>query len=130
MFLLDTHILIWFLNDDPMLPSEIRQLIGRSRDIAVFVSVAFFWEMAIKISKGKLTLNQSIPHLMNFCHEVLHLPVLEIRDIHLETLRTLPWFHKDPFDRLIISQAIAEDMTLISVDRRVEDYPVRKLWEA
>ena len=126
MYLLDTHILIWFLDDSPMLPVAIKRLIGQSRDVAVFVSIASFWEMAIKNSMGKLKLNQSIVTLMKLCNGVLHLPVLGIRDIHLETLRTLPWFHKDPFDRLIISQTIAEDMTLISVDERVVDYPVRR----
>lgn len=129
MYLLDTHILIWFLNDSPMLPGGIKRMIGKSRDASVLVSIASFWEMAIKSSKGKLKLNYSITDLMMLCKDILHISVLEIKDAHLEILRALPWIHKDPFDRLIISQAISEDMVLISVDEHIADYPVRRVWE-
>lgn len=128
MYLLDTHVLLWFLNDAPLLPVNIKKLIGKSKETIVFVSIASFWEMAIKDSKGKLTLAQPIPDIMKLCSETLDMTVLNIRDVHLETLRTLPWVHKDPFDRLMISQAISEKLTLISADQSIAGYSVRRLW--
>ena len=126
-YLLDTHTFLWFMDGAPQLPFSTRELIERAEDI--YISIASFWEMTIKNSRGKLSLPRSILETMIFCEEELGFSILAIRDIHLETLRALPWFHKDPFDRLIISQAISEDMTLVSVDAHVAEYPVRRVWE-
>ena len=128
MYLLDTHVLICFLCNDPVLPVKTTELIGKSRDAAIFVSIASFWEMAIKSSKDKLTLPCSITDLMSLCADTLHLSILVIKDVHLETLRILPWIHKDPFDRLMISQAISEDLALITADEQIDRYPVRRVW--
>ena len=122
--LLDTHVFLWFMDGSSKLPFGIRAFIEDTDDI--YISIASFWEMAIKSSKGKLSLPRSISETMKVCEQDLQFSILAIKDIHLETLRVLPWFHKDPFDRLIISQAISEDMTLLSVDEHIAEYPVRR----
>ena len=126
-YLLATHAVLWFMVGAPELPSSTKKTIEDAE--AVYVSIASFWEMTIKNSRGKFPLPYSISELMRLCSEDLCFPILAVRDIHLETLRTLPWIHKDPFDRLIISQAISEDMTLISADERAASYPVRTVWK-
>ena len=72
---------------------------------------------------------RSISETMKVCEEELQFSILPVKNIHLEILRTLPWIHKDPFDRLIISQAISEDMTLVSADEHVIDYPACRGWK-
>ncbi len=126
-YLLDTHAVLWFMIDAPELPSGMQKLIENADDL--YVSIASFWEMVIKNSKGKFPLPYPISEIMKLCTDELRFSILAVKDIHLEALRTLPWIHKDPFDRLIISQAIAEDMTLISADERVAEYPVRRVWK-
>ena len=126
-YLLDTHTILWFLVDSKELPRNTQKLIEEADDVSV--SIVSFLEMAIKNSRGKFPLPLSITEMMRLCRDNLGFSILAIRDIHLETLRALPWVHKDPFDRLIISQAISEDMTLVSVDAHVAEYPVRRVWE-
>lgn len=126
-YLLDTHTFLWFMDGVPRLPFRTRELIEEAEDVCI--SIASFWEMTIKSSIGRLSLPRSVSETMLFCEDELGFSILAIRDIHLETLRTLPWFHKDPFDRLIIAQAMSENMTLISLDERIMEYPVRRVWE-
>ena len=125
-YLLDTHTVLWFMVEAAELPRTTKKLIEGADDVSV--SIASFWEMAIKNSRGKFPLPLSITEIMRLCTDSLEFSILGIKDVHLETLGRLPWIHKDPFDRLIISQAIAEDMTLISVDGRIAEYPVRRVW--
>ncbi|MBQ3626218.1 MAG: type II toxin-antitoxin system VapC family toxin [Synergistaceae bacterium] len=129
MYLLDTHILIWFIENSPKLPEFLRNLIGRSDDLNIYVSIASFWEMAIKVSKKKLTLIDSVQDIMRICSDELHFLILNIKAAHLKELEKLDFHHNDPFDRLIISQAIAENMTLISADKYIKAYPVKWLWQ-
>lgn len=127
MYLLDTHALLWFLNDDPKLPPAAKKRIGTSPE--VYVSIASFWEIAIKNSIGKLELHDSITRIMALCGEK-QLEILPIKAMHPEWLHTLPPIHKDPFDRLLICQAKAENMTLITVDENIMKYAVRTAWMA
>ena len=125
MYLLDTHTLLWFLNDDPFLPEMTKELIGTSEK--VYVSIATFWELAIKNSIGKLILSDSISRIMEICKEK-EMILLPIKDTHLDVLSTLPHIHRDPFDRLLICQAKAERMTLITVDEYIVKYDVKTAW--
>ena len=126
MYLLDTHALLWFLDDDAKLPATAKELIGTSPE--VYASIASFWEIAIKSSIGKLKLNDSITRIMELCGEK-EIMILPIKAAHLERLKTLPFIHRDPFDRLLICQAQAEDMTLITVDENIVKYEVRTKWD-
>ena len=126
MLLLDTHTLIWFLNDDPTLPETTKEWTGTSEH--VYVSIATFWEMAIKNSIRKLKLPDSISRVMEVCRKK-HISILSIKATHLDVLSTLPHIHKDPFDRLLICQAKAEGLTLLTVDENIVLYDVQTAWE-
>ena len=126
MILLDTHTLLWFLSDDPMLPEDTKELIGTSEN--VYVSIATFWEMAIKNSIGKLMLADPISRIAEICEEN-RIMILPIKALHLDILQKLPHIHKDPFDRLLICQAKAEGMALVTVDENIAKYDVKTLWQ-
>ena len=113
MILLDTHAFLWFLTDDSRLPAKIKDKIETDKD--VFVSIASFWEIAIKNSLGKLQLPASITEMMEVCRS-LQITVLPINAAQLERLKDLPWIHRDPFDRLLICQALEKsDGGVVSV---------------
>ena len=126
MFLLDTHAFLWFLNDDPKLPANIQELIEKEPN--VYVSIGTFWEIAIKESIGKLTIPASVATLMSDC-EKERIVILPIKPEHLALLKELPKIHGDPFDRLLICQAAAEGMTLITADENIAKYSVKTLWK-
>lgn len=113
MILLDTHAFYWYMCDKDRLTPAIMDSIG-SED-CVCVSIATFWEMTIKSSLGKLTLPAPVSSLMEACDQ-LNFTILPITADHLTRLAALPFIHRDPFDRLLIAQAIAENMTVITAD--------------
>lgn len=125
MLLLDTHTFLWFINADNKLPKNTSDMI--EEDQTVFVSIASFWEITIKNSLGKLDLDIQITDLMSSCVED-GLTILPIKASHLEVLKTLPWIHRDPFDRLLISQAISEDLTFVTVDENIKKYDLKTTW--
>ena len=126
MYIIDTHTLLWFMNGSPDLPEATRQLIGKSDK--VYVSIATFWELAIKHSTGKLVLHAPISGIMKAVEEELHFSILPIKSSHLDIVSSLPYHHRDPFDRLLIAQAKAEDATLISADQHFPEYDVNVNW--
>ena len=126
MFLLDTHTFLWFLEDDPKIPQNVKETIATAQDIRV--SIGTFWEMAIKASIGKLTLPAPITTLMDDCTE-LGFTILPIEASHLERLKELPKIHKDPFDRLLVCQAQAENLTVITADENIAKYDIQTLWK-
>lgn len=113
--LIDTHILLWFINNDPKLSQKTKALL--QSDVDVSVSVASLWEIAIKVSIGKLTLPDSIEKLFPQQLTLNQIDLLPIRVDHLKTVSTLPFHHRDPFDRLIVAQALVEKIGLVSVDK-------------
>ena len=127
MLLLDTHILLWFLSDDPKLPANVKEMIETSRSVSV--SVGTFWEIAIKDSIGKLKLPAPVAALMAGCEEIGFV-ILPIKAAHLAMLKELPKIHGDPFDRLFVCQAMSEDMTLVTADSNIVKYGVKTCWGA
>ena len=115
--LLDTHILLWALNDDPRLSGKTRKLIENAAD--VYVSAATFWEMAIKVGVGKLAVD--LDEICEYCLEsgFVELP---ITSEHAIAVKDLEHHHKDPFDRLIIATAMSEPMKLLTADPQVAQY--------
>jgi PIN domain nuclease of toxin-antitoxin system len=101
--LLDTHALIWFLDDDPKLPSIIKERIEASS--LVFVSIASLWEIAIKLGLGKLNFQFELQEIPTFL-EQLEILVLPITFSDIECYLKQPLHHRDPFDRMLIAQAI------------------------
>ncbi len=120
--LIDTHILLWFINDDPQLSQKTKALLQSDTDVAV--SIASLWEIAIKVSIGKLTLPNSVENLFPQQLRLNQIDLLPIEVSHLQAVSTLPFHHRDPFDRLIIAQAIVEKIGLVSVDKAFEAYGV------
>ncbi|RYE20517.1 MAG: type II toxin-antitoxin system VapC family toxin [Sphingobacteriaceae bacterium] len=123
--LIDTHILIWYLDGNDKLSDKLYyQLNDVQND--VFISIVSLWEIAIKMNIGKLSLSQSLIEIQDYLTSKEFI-LLEVKFTHLNTLSTLPLHHKDPFDRLLIAQAIAENLTLISADQHFQAYAVNLL---
>jgi len=124
--LLDTHTFLWYINADRQLQAAyVAQL--RSPDNTVYLSVISLWEAIIKYQLGKLPFPQP-PHLylptQRRRHQILN---LDIDENSVLPLATLPPLHRDPFDRLLISQAIANEMVLATLDEQLRHYPIRIL---
>ncbi|MFV0434835.1 MAG: type II toxin-antitoxin system VapC family toxin [Leucobacter sp.] len=117
--LLDTHVLLWWLADDPRLASRHRELISLGENL-VYVSSISVAEISIKVSLGKLEAPAEIVDAVT----AGGFEVLAFEARHAERLRGLPWHHRDPFDRMLVAQAQVEDLTLLSADARVREYEV------
>jgi PIN domain nuclease of toxin-antitoxin system len=121
--LLDTHIFLWFITNDPKLPAAYALAIQDPAN-DVHLSTASVWEAVIKFALGKLPLPGPAPTYLparRMSHGIASLPVEEGDMPHLATL---PHHHRDPFDRIIISQTLRHGMTLLSVDQAVTQYAV------
>jgi PIN domain nuclease of toxin-antitoxin system len=124
--LLDTHIFMWWAEEPARLtPTALAALEDQANEL--ILSAASVWEMQIKDQIGKLTLNQALPSLINSQRQTNGLQILAIELAHVLALQNLPLHHKDPFDRLIIAQAIVEDMTVVSADTKFSSYSVKLL---
>ncbi|WP_159783250.1 type II toxin-antitoxin system VapC family toxin [Sodalinema gerasimenkoae] len=125
--LLDTHIFIWLIDGNPKLSQTARQAIEDESN-TLHLSIVSLWEITIKASLGKLEL--AIPLEQIVINFILPsgIEILPIHLPHLLVLQTLPFHHRDPFDRLLISQAKSETLTLVSEDGMFEQYEVEKLW--
>ncbi len=127
--LFDTHAFLWFINDDPQLSVNAKSIIEDAANDA-FLSIASVWEIAIKASLGKLqvqfpaTFEEFITQQLTTNNIIL----LDISPSHFEPLFTLPFHHRDPFDRLLIAQAITEQLGIISVDGVFDQYPIMRYW--
>ncbi|WNZ47972.1 type II toxin-antitoxin system VapC family toxin [Leptolyngbya boryana CZ1] len=124
---LDTYVFLWFIAGSSDLSNKVRTLIEDPNNQR-FLSVASLWEMSIKVSIGKLDIGMTFTELMQ--HEVYGnaIEVLQIQSEHLDALAKLPFHHKDPFDRPIIAQSLAESMPLMSKDGEFGNYPITLLW--
>lgn len=124
----DAHAVLWFLAGDARLSDAARSVLeDRAND--AYVSMATLWEIAIKVSINKLALGRPFPDLI----EALSgndSRVMAITTSHLQQVLALPYpvNHRDPFDRLMVSQAMVEDLTLMSRDAAFDDYSVPRLW--
>jgi len=116
--LLDTHILLWWLADDPALPAQADILIADSAN-EIFVSPISLWEIAIKAHLGKIMADVSEIHAAALTSGFTVLP---FTDMHAVTVARLPDYHRDPFDRALIAQAHAEPLYLITHDQMVAAY--------
>lgn len=125
--LLDTHAFLWFVTDDPQLSATARALIvDPTNDI--LVSPASYWEIAIKVSLGKHPLTVPFEQFFTQGIDGNDFSILPIEVRHAAILCSLPMHHKDPFDRMIASQALAEQLSVVSVDAAIDLYGVTRLW--
>ena len=125
--LLDTCAFLWFIGGSERLSRPARDLM-EDFDNRLYLSLASLWEIAIKITIGKLELAQPFDPLIPQQIEVHQIRLLQIHPDHLSRLLDLPLHHRDPFDRLIIAQAICERLPIISCDRAYPAYPVELIW--
>ena len=125
-FLLDTHVLLWWIDDDPRMSGRSVSLISHAD--TVLVSIASVWEIAIKAGLGQLEVP---PDLRRYLVRQLARNEFELLPVlfeHAVAVRDLPLHHRDPFDRLLIAQSLTERLVLISHDARMKAYAIEVLW--
>lgn len=127
--LLDTHAMFWYIEGDPKLSTTAQTLIQDATN-EILISPASYLEIAIKVSIGKWTLNRPYEEFIDLGLRQYGFQVLPILPKHTAALIGLayPPNHKDPFDRLLVAQAIEEAIPLISVDSNLDAYPIKRLW--
>lgn len=119
--LLDTHTFLWFVNDNPKLSDRLKNLIEDTSNVN-YLSLVSLWEMSIKFNLGKLTLD---PNFEEFIEREVTTSTIQLLNIELSHLRinaTLPFHHRDTFDRLIIAQSIAENIPIVTLDSAFNMY--------
>ena len=125
--LLDSHTLILFSQNSPQLSSSAIKIL-EDRNNLLFLSLVSVWEIQIKVQLGKLNLDISLSEIVKDQTKINDVQILPMKLSHIWTLDTLPYYHKDPFDRLLISQAITENLIILGVDSVFDSYPVQKIW--
>ena len=125
-YLLDTHTVIWYFEDSPELSQKISGLIDNP-EISVYICSVSLWEIALKMNLGKLKLSMSLEELLHNI-KTRDFNIIQIEDEYLNNLSKLPYIHKDPFDRMIISSALAEGLTIITADENIQKYDVLWVW--
>ena len=126
--LLDTHAFLWFIAGSPELSDTPRSLI-EDPDNAPLLSIASLWEMAIKISLGRLVLAQPFGVLIPQQLALNGMDILAIRIEHTAVIASLPYnVHRDPFDRMLVAQAMVEELPIVSRDHAFDAYGIRRLW--
>ena len=124
--LLDTHVLLWFFEDDEKLAKSAIEAINNPEN-KKYVSIASIWEAAIKCSLGKLKLDGGIDSFIENIDDNGFI-LMEISTLHIKAIVDLPYHHRDPFDRLLIAQTIAEDITIMTNDEYILQYDVNTAW--
>ena len=125
-YLLDTHLLLWTVADPGRLPDATVNALSADR-AELWFSAASYWEICIKQSLGKLRLMPEWPAMIERALAINAIQWLPIRKSHCRILLELEHHHRDPFDRMIVAQALAEDLVIATSDRRIQRYPVKTL---
>ena len=125
--LLDTCVIIWLLDEHEKIPKSLTSRLV-SPDVPLFLSHVSYLELAIKYSRGKLPWSQPPSSIIPPLVEQMAIEVLPLDEPSIFHLEALPHHHRDPFDRLLIAQALANELTMVSPDDRFTLYPVSVLW--
>ncbi len=129
-YLIDTHVFIWFVENSASLLQSVKDLI-EDENSDIFISIASLWEISIKTSIGKLPMSRKFEDLVDVLNENL-IEILPISFAHTVENNKLPFHHRDPFDRIIIAQAIVENIDFISADAVFDEYlkekSVARIW--
>ncbi len=124
--LIDTHTFLWFISDNRRLIDSARMLLEGDNEL--LLSTASLWEIAIKNSIGKLTLDSPFEKFIPEQLNINEINVLPIEVKHLAYVISLPFHHRDPFDRLLIAQSIVEKVPIVSVDSKFDSYSIERIW--
>lgn len=125
--LLDTQAFLWFVLNDSRLSAAATNAIASTAN-KVLVSPASYWELAIKIAIGKYSLNEPYESFIEDQLATNGFQILEIEPRHTARLLEMPFHHRDPFDRLLVAQAMAEQIPLVSSDSQLDQYGIQRLW--
>ena len=125
--LIDTHAIIWFITDSAKLPMKTKQII-ENKGNNCYVSLATYWEIAIKHSLGRLVLISDLETIFKIIEET-GIELLPITTKHILKNANLEFYHQDPFDRIIIAQALIENLTIISKDNQFDKYKIQLIWD-
>lgn len=125
--LLDTHAFLWYILDDPRLTAKADSLISDANN-EIEISPASYWEIAIKIRLKKYSLPEPYQVFMDREIAINGFRILHIEPKHTAPITTMPFHHRDPFDRLIVAQALAERIAVVSGDADLDAYGVQRLW--
>jgi PIN domain nuclease of toxin-antitoxin system len=125
--LLDTHTFLWMSLDDPQLSETAREKLSGIEN-ALYLSSASYWEIAIKISMGKYNLTEPLAEFVQREIVANHLTLLPIGVDHAAEVSTLPFHHKDPFDRMLIAQSMVENFPIVGCDPIFDQYGVARIW--
>lgn len=125
--LLDTHSFLWFIMGSERLSAKAKFLIEDINN-QKFISIASVWEMAIKVSLGKLTLEKSFAEIIPSQIHSNGFGILDLKLEHAMKVSELPFFHRDPFDRLLIAQALTEQIAIVSLDTKFDSYQTERFW--
>ena len=126
-YLIDTHTLIWIVTNNHRLSDNAKSLYLNSEN-EIFVSMVSIWELAIKISLRKMSIQKTLKDFINEDIMDNDIKILNINTHHICNLENLPFYHRDPFDRLIITQSVSESIPVISSDKIFDLYPIRRIW--
>jgi PIN domain nuclease of toxin-antitoxin system len=124
--LLDSHTFLWWNNEPDKLSSHVLELC-KNPENTLFVSVASIWEIQIKFQLGKLRLHKPLAEIIHQEQEN-GIEVLPVEPDHIFALDSLPNYHKDPFDRLLVAQTIVEEAVLLTADPLIQQYPIKTEW--
>ncbi len=124
--LLDTHVFLWIMAGSDLSPSAREAVLDKGNDL--FLSAASYWEICIKLSLGKLQLAPQWPQVFDEEIKVNQIMWLPVDRLHCRKLLDLPRLHGDPFDRLLIAQAMVENLTVVSADTSVRSYAIASIW--
>jgi PIN domain nuclease of toxin-antitoxin system len=125
--LLDTHAFLWFVSGNDKLSAPARESI-ESGDNLKLVSIASIWEIGIKASLGRLTLEEPFDELIPRQLEINGFDLLPIEIRHVAKVVSLPFEHRDPFDRILIAQCLADSLRIVSRDSAFDSYGVNRVW--
>ncbi|MEW6158515.1 MAG: type II toxin-antitoxin system VapC family toxin [Verrucomicrobiota bacterium] len=125
--LADTHTFLWFVTDASQLSAKAKTLL-EAPDTERFFSLASVWEIAIKTSLGKLTLRKPLEEFLPEQLAANRFNMLNISAEHALRVAQLPFHHRDPFDRMLVAQSLAENLPLVSSDNALDAYGIKRLW--
>ena len=125
-YLIDTHVLIWYLDGDKRISRKALDIITDPNH-KINISIVSFWEMAVKLSIKKLQLSQPLSKIIDKTRS-LQIEIIPLQEGPVLEVEKLPFHHRDPFDRLIIAQALVEKMKVVSIDESFDKYNVHRIW--
>ena len=124
--ILDTCSVLWYFNGNDEMPQTTREVILNSEN-TIHVSIATVWEVAIKMSIGKLSFDGGIDGFIEAIEDEGFL-LLDITTGHIKAVKDLPFIHRDPFDRILVAQAIVEELPILTTDSEIKKYDIKSVW--